>query len=210
MMNQQKNALPILLLLVSNALYAQLDSTAQLRAIAEHREVYKQEFLTDTRSPLTAADTAHLIFFRPSLDWVIPARFEPTPDAQPFDLPTYSGVTRRYRQYGTLFFEKNGRSYSLQIYQNLKLVEQEAYKDYLFLPFKDLTNGETTYGGGRYLDFRLGDIGPDNILILDFNRCYNPWCAYSDGYSCPIPPPANHLDLAVEAGELQFSGKKKH
>ena len=87
------------------------------------------------------------------------------------------------------------------------------YQDYLFLPFKDLSNGNQTYGGGRYLDFRQGDIhekAGESWLILDFNKCYNPYCAFSDGYNCPVPPQENHLPMAVDAGERQFKGEKKH
>ena len=96
------------------------------------------------------------------------------------------------------------------MYQNIRLLTSQKYYDYLFLPFKDNTNDETTYGGGRYLDLRQGDIGGDNIMTVDFNKAYNPWCAYSDGYNCPIPPATNHLDLAVNAGEKNFRGEKKH
>ncbi|MBP6826735.1 MAG: DUF1684 domain-containing protein, partial [Saprospiraceae bacterium] len=101
-------------------------------------------------------------------------------------------------------------TYSLQIYQNIRLLTSQKYFDYLFLPFKDTTNGDTTYGGGRYLDLRLDNIGSDQMMEIDFNKAYNPWCAYSDGYNCPIPPATNHLEMAVEAGEKVFRGEKKH
>ena len=68
----------------------------------------------------------------------------------------------------------------------------------LFLPFQD--SSADSYGGGRYLDIRTGDIR-DGKLVLDFNRCYNPYCAYKEGYSCPIPPVENRLPVAIEAGE---------
>ena len=77
------------------------------------------------------------------------------------------------------------------------------YRDYLFVPFKDLTNAHETYGGGRYLDFRMKDIEGASC-VLDFNKAYNPYCAYSEGYNCPIPPRENHLEVRVEAGEMGF------
>lgn len=177
--------------------------------MARHRAEYKAGFLTNARSPLTAADTAFLDFFLPNEAFQFAARFERTPQAAPFELPTYSGQKRDYVQYGVLKFETGGQPQSLNIYQNLRLAKDSTYRDYLFLPFKDLTNGEATYGGGRYLDFKIGDIR-DGILMLDFNKCYNPWCAFSDGFNCPIPPAANHLEMAVEAGERNFKGAKKH
>ncbi len=197
-------------LLANTWIAAQNPDSAFTAEIAGHREHYKQEFLTEPRSPLKAPDTAFLDFFAADPAWRVATRLERTPDAQPFDLPTYSGITRRYVKYGVLRFEVSGKPYELSVYQNLTLIQQEAYKDHLFLPFKDHTNGDSTYGGGRYFDLHAGDITADGTLMLDFNKCYNPWCAYSDGYNCPIPPPENHLELAVDAGERNFKGEKKH
>ena len=102
-----------------------------------------------------------------------------------------------YDKYGVLTFEIDSVQYRLFVYQSHSLREREEYKDYLFLPFGDLTNGELTYGGGRFIDMRipLGDS-----VVLDFNKAYNPYCAYSQGYSCPIVPQENFLKLEVKAG----------
>ena len=168
------------------------------------------EFLTEPRSPLSVSDTAFFDFYAPNPAWNIAARVELTPEAPVFDMMTYSGVTRKYRQYAVLSFEAAGQAQTLRLYQNLTLIEKDSsYKDYLFLPFKDLTNGEATYGGGRYLDFRLKDI-QNGKLMIDFNKNYNPYCAYSDGYNCPIPPLQNHLNIEVSAGEKNFRKEKKH
>ena len=108
------------------------------------------EFLTEPRSPLSVSDTAFLDFYAPNPAWNIAARVELTPEAPVFDMMTYSGLTRKYRQYAVLSFEAAGQAQTLRLYQNLTLIEKDSsYKDYLFLPFKDLTNGESTYGGGR-------------------------------------------------------------
>jgi uncharacterized protein (DUF1684 family) len=201
----------LITLVVLAALPAFAQSSGSYAArLAAHRLHYAREFVTEPRSPLTAADTALLDFFPADSTWLLPARLERTPHSEPFDLPTYSGRTARYQQYGRLTLFRNGDSLSLNIYQNLRLVAQKEYEDYLFVPFKDLTSAQTTYGGGRYLDFRLGDIGADGILWVDFNKAYNPYCAYSDGYNCPVPPRENHLPVAVEAGEKNFKGEKKH
>lgn len=179
-------------------------------ALAQHRAEYKADFLTNPRSPLTAADTASLDFFPPNTDWSFPlAKFERTPDAKPFEMPTYSGQKRDYVQFGVMTFEANGQNHTLRVYQNLRLVKDSLYRDHLFVPFKDLTNGEETYGGGRYLDLRQSDI-MGTLIQVDFNECYNPWCAYSDGFNCPIPPRENHLSVAVRAGERNYKGEKKH
>jgi uncharacterized protein (DUF1684 family) len=71
--------------------------------------------------------------------------------------------------------------------------------DYLFIPFTDLTNGHGSYGGGRYLDLTIPPAGT-TTMVLDFNRAYNPSCAYNVAYSCPVPPPENRLAIAIPAG----------
>ena len=86
--------------------------------------------------------------------------------------------------------------------------QDEKYRDYLFIPFTDLTSGNESYAGGRYFDFKSSDI-LDNKFELDFNKAYNPYCAYiSNRYSCPIPPKENNLSVAIRAGEKEFG--KKH
>ena len=111
-------------------------------------------------------------------------------------------------KYGELSFVLDGESQTLAIYQSLKLLTMPQYKDYLFIPFKDETNGRETYGGGRYLDIRMGAIKSGKVS-LDFNKAYNPYCAFASagGYSCPVPPRENHLKVAVKAGEMVFEGE---
>jgi len=205
-----RHLVSILFALTTQCLAAQNADTAYTAQIIAHRQHYKAEFIGKPRSPLTAQDTALLDFFAPDPAWRVSAKLTLTPESQPFDMLTYSGLTRLYRQYGSLDFEQSGKPYTLRIYQNLTLMEKDsAYRDYLFLPFKDASNGAATYGGGRYLDFRTGDVR-GGVLTLDFNKTYNPYCAYSDGYNCPIPPKENHLTVEVLAGEKVFRGEKKH
>jgi hypothetical protein len=84
------------------------------------------------------------------------------------------------------------------------LTKKEGYEDFLFLPFNDYTNGNETYGGGRYLDLRIPD---GSTIILDFNKAYNPYCAYTDRYSCPVPPKENSITTYIYAG-VQFKGEE--
>ena len=207
-----KHLILFTLLFTARALFAQhLDYQESME---EHRKAYKADFLTDPRSPLTAADTAFLDFYPVNPAWAFPlAKFKRTPEAKPFEMMTYSGQKRDYVQFGTVEFKMAGKTHTLNIYQNLKLVKDSLYRDHLFLPFKDLTNGGETYGGGRYLDLSQSDImigSRRSTIQLDFNKCYNPWCAFSDGYNCPIPPRENHLDIEIPVGERNFKGVKKH
>lgn len=181
------------------------DST--ISAILARQQAYRQEFITDQHSPLTAADTGYLRFFPPAPACVYVATVKQNGGSGVFNMPTHSGKTKRYRDWGTATFKKGDTTVTLHIYQSPDLIQQDAYKDHLFIPFNDRTNGELTYGGGRYLDLKTGDIVAGR-LVLDFNRCYNPYCAYKEGYSCPIPPAENHLPVSIEAGEKLFG--KEH
>jgi uncharacterized protein len=188
-----------LLLLLSGPLLAQ-DYEEEL---ALHRDEYLEAFLTESNSPLKKEDLEYLRFFAAAPAYRVEARFVATPKSAPFDMTTYNGQKKPYVKYGELHFSLHGKPQKLAVYIGLDLVKLPQYRDYLFVPFKDPTNGESTYGGGRYLDFRTGDIR-NNRLVLDFNKAYNPYCAYADGYSCPIPPLENHLKVPVEAGEKNF------
>jgi hypothetical protein len=88
------------------------------------------------------------------------------------------------------------------------LLAREETRDYLFIGFTDMTSAAETYGAGRYIDCVTGDIR-GNTMLLDFNKAYNPYCAYAAGYNCPIPPRENDLPVAILAGEKNY-GKKVH
>lgn len=178
------------------------------KVISKHREEYKEEFIMDSRSPLDSSELNNLDFYAPKKSAKVEAVFVETPNAEPFDLPTYSGITKSYRKWGVATFVWEKDSVQLSLYESMNLRNNPVYADYLFLPFKDETNGVTTYGGGRYLNMSKEDTA-DGRLTIDFNMCYNPWCAYSDGYNCPIPPGENNLPFAVEAGERNYKGVHK-
>ncbi len=162
----------------------------------------------DERSPLDTVGVEGLAFFQPVKEARIEATFVLTPEAEPFELPTYSGITKTYRKFGVATFLWKSDTTTLALYESIRLMGNPMYKDYLFLPFKDETNSISTYGGGRYLNMSKADT-EDGSILIDFNLCYNPWCAYSDGFNCPIPPLENHLPFAVEAGEKSYQGTYK-
>ena len=198
-----------LLFLIPTFLFGQGDAFTYIQTINKHRETYKDGFLKNARSPLKYNELHNLRFYEPDESYKVRCTFEKTPNEKPFDLPTYSGATKSYRKYGIIRFELDSLQYSLAVYQSIKHIRMPQYKDYLFLPYRDLTNGETTYGGGRYLDLSIADLESEEAFI-DFNKSYNPWCGYSDGYSCPIPPSENHLEVAIHAGEKKYAGEMKH
>lgn len=175
-------------------------------SIQKLREEHQIELTDTSAGVLTIEDLVHFEkanYFPISQDHIVQALF--TKDiGKKFKMPTTTERTPIYRRYGYLDFEIEGKKLRLTVYQNIDLMEVEGYEDYLFVPFMDETNGITTYGGGRYLDFRI----PNSELVkLDFNTAYNPYCAYSHRYSCPIPPSENTINVAIEAGEMTPSYK---
>jgi uncharacterized protein (DUF1684 family) len=161
-------------------------------------------------SPLTEEDLATfkgLEFFEISENYQVEATFELTPDTPVFEMPTTTDRLPLYRKYGIARFTINGKKMELSIYQNQKLMTSFEYADHLFLPFNDTSNGKSTYEGGRFIDLEIPAEGSETIVI-DFNKAYNPYCAYNYKYSCPIPPAENNLPVAILAGVKAYS--KQH
>lgn len=177
--------------------------------ISKHREAYKADFLKEERSPLKEADLANLDFFEPNSSYRVQAKVSLLADQKAFKMPTYAGTTADYIRYAKVDFKLNGQTLQLTLYRSIALLQHPKYKDLLFLPFTDETNNQSTYGGGRYIDLDLKTIKNGKIEI-DFNKAYNPYCAYSTGYRCPIPPEENNLAIAIKAGEKLYKGEKKH
>jgi uncharacterized protein (DUF1684 family) len=171
-----------------------------LASIQAYRKDYSQGFIIDKHSPLKAADLKYLRFYEPDITYKVRATFVATPEADAFSMPTHSGKDKTYRQYGIITFRIHDTLLNLHVYQ--RVGGQEAANS-LFIPFTDATTYGETFGGGRYLDLTVDDI-QNNQLELDFNKCYNPYCAYAEGYSCPIPPRENSLPVAIRAGEKLF------
>ena len=172
-------------------------------ALEFHKKL-DREFKNPETSPLPdryRKDFNGLDFFAPDSTYLITAKFTKTPEALPFFMPTSTGGQTEEVVYGKVSFAMEGKTHELEVYRNMELMQQEEYKDYLFLPFSDLTNGEETYEGGRYLDLTIPD---GDIILLDFNKAYNPYCAYNAKYSCPLVPDQNRLDMEVRAGVKAF------
>lgn len=196
-----RGILSIFLLLSSGCLLGQsAEMDSLLWVNYEYRHEQNLEFADSAESPLEEADRLEFS----SLDWypvdtnfMIWARLELTPDTEPFEMPTTTDRKPKYRQFGILHFQLADSIFAIPVYRNMRLKTIPKYQDYLFFPFTDLSNGFGSYGGGRYLDVRIPE---GDSLLLDFNRCYNPYCAYNGRYSCPIPPRANQINFEISAG----------
>jgi uncharacterized protein (DUF1684 family) len=164
-------------------------------ALQQHRLQYKTDLYNNIK-----ADTSQVDFFAFKKDFIVTATVTILKDQPTFQMTTSSGVKKEAQQFVKVKFVYKRKSYILIGYQLTKLKTSTEYADHFFIPFKDATTGKTTYAAGRYLDFTTSDI-KDGKLLVDFNKAYNPYCAFTDGYNCPIPPKENTLKLAVTAGE---------
>lgn len=142
-----------------------------------------------------------LEFYPVNLDFRILAQFVRTPNEKPFIMETTTGRRPEYVKYGEAHFEIKGKKLQLNLYESVIPSNDPMYQDYLFLPFTDLTSGDGSYGGGRFLDTY---IPQGDQILLNFNKAYNPYCTYNSDYSCPIPPSENDLEVRIEAGVKDF------
>ena len=196
--------LQILLLIFSPFFLFSYFSLDSIVGLTDFQKEINADYANPAKSPLLKKDLEtfkSLDFFPFDEKHIITARFVRTENSPSFEMETTTDRKPVYQTYGVAYFQIDSVSYQLNIYQNQGLLAKEEYKDYLFLPFTDLTNGDESYGGGRFIDLK---IPTGDSIIIDFNKAYNPYCAYSNRYSCPIPPAGNYIDVAIKAGVKKF------
>lgn len=179
--------------------FSQTD-TAVVNSTKRFESALKAEYADPNNTPLSAKakKTFKGIHFFPFSDkYVVNAKFVRTPNEKPFQMSTSSGMRKTYIKYGEVYFTIDGKEYKLNVYQSQELLQSADYKDYLFIPFTDATSGHETYEGGRYIDLSITN---SDHMVINFNKAYHPYCAYTDGYNCPVPPAENTLPIKIEAG----------
>ncbi|MGA0248339.1 MAG: DUF1684 domain-containing protein [Flavobacteriia bacterium] len=189
-------------LLFTGCLTATAQELPSRRAIKKEVRAWQKEqnheMATEGSSPMDSAARVNftkLPFYPINLGAYQAVKWERCADSAWFEMPTTTARKPIYRKYATLYFtHADGQTYSLTAYQSQALLDKEEYVNYLFVPFGDATNGTDTYGGGRYVEVTRGE------WILDFNKAYNPYCAYSGRYSCPKVPLENILPIPILAG----------
>lgn len=165
-------------------------NTAQLIAARREKDAFMQAHPQSPLSPAQQAAFEGLRYYDPNPALDLTVRVEPVEGDHDIAIETTSGDVRRYVRFGRFSFTVDGQPVTLTIY--------EAPHGY-FLPFTDANAGIETYGGGRYLEPEALSGG---MFHIDFNQAYNPFCVYGEGWSCPIPPAENRLDVAIRAGEM--------
>lgn len=185
----------IIFLLISSVASAQ-------RSYKDSLQKFQKQYI-NTHEVVKGDDRKFLSFYGVNKSYRVKARFERINNGMWFKMPTSGTLQKPYRIYGVLHFSIHDTLLTLNVYQSQNLMETEQYKNYLFVPFTDLTTGNTSYETGRYIDLTTEDI-VNGTVILDFNKAYNPYCAYTSGYNCPIPPKENDLPIAIMAGEKKY------
>lgn len=173
-------------------------------SVEKFQKELNTEYAASKTSPLKAEDLAtfkSLDFYPINEKFFVIAKFVRTQDEKPFEMKTSTDRKPMYVKYGEAHFEIDGKPLRLNIYKNIELSKKEEYKDYLFLPFSDLTSGKESYIGGKYIDMKI-PIG--DKIVIDFNTSYNPYCAYNFKYSCPKVPQENDLNIEIRAGVKKF------
>lgn len=161
--------------------------------ILHEREEKEEFFRTSPDSPVKDQPDFHgLHYFAPALGFRVKASIRPFDgNDKEFKVNYTDGSVDSYERYGYADFELEGEKATLLLLKHDGAIS---------LLFKDATSGKETYGGGRYIDFKLSDIKA-NTLVIDFNSAYNPYCAYLPDYACPMPPAENTLKISIRAGE---------
>lgn len=202
-----KKQLVILFFFLSIFGFSQKNNDSILAENQEFRDDSNELYADSAHSPLTEEarkEFDSIPFFPIDTTYYVVAKFVKIKRGKNFKMQTSTTRQPEYKVYGKAVFTLRDTTYELMIYQNVNLTKKEGYEDFLFLPFNDYTNGNETYGGGRYLDLRIPD---GSTIILDFNKAYNPYCAYTDRYSCPVPPKENSITTYIYAG-VQFKGEE--
>ena len=194
----------MVLIVVIIFVYSILDSSMKKDKYWEAMEAKRNKIIdfmvNDTESPFNQNEDVKyegLNFFEIDPDFRVKVRIEKLSPPLPFNMQMTDGKTDEYFKYAFAYFTLGGAE------QRLVLLKSKQFYDdpWLFLPFYDETSAIETYGGGRFLNV---EYHGEKEIYIDFNMAYNPYCAYTDAYRCPVPPSENRITIKVTAGERNY------
>ena len=194
-------AVVVLVITVFYSFQGSQDEPAYVQEIEKDREEKDRFMRTSPESPFAAApeDYKGLEYYPPDIKYRIIANLEPIQQKKTVILSTNDGKEQRYIEYAYADFKIDGVENRLLI---LEIADMGPFRGKLFLAFGDETSARETYGAGRYLD--VTKTPGSNTIKLDFNLAYNPYCAYNDSFTCPLPPRQNILTIPIKAGEKLY------
>ncbi|MFN8842073.1 MAG: DUF1684 domain-containing protein [Chryseotalea sp.] len=179
------------------------DSTSEGYASAIEKERKEKDDFMRNSSESPFADSVSsftgLHYFPPDEKYRVVAQLKPIENKKTIQLGTSDGLQKTYLEYALAEFSIDNKKCSLLI---VEMMDMGPFRGTLFLAFADATSANETYGAGRYLDIKK--VPGSTSITLDFNKAYNPYCAYNDSFSCPFPPQQNILDVAIVAGEKRY------
>jgi hypothetical protein len=170
-----------------------------LRDLEQHRRSKDEDFRTGSESPIPSIEQRTfqgLKYYAPDSQYRVTGTYLPAAGEPPLALANTSPEAEAAEYAGQVAFVLLGQPDTLAVFR------YSTAPQVLFIPFRDGTTGTETYAAGRYLDAPLYDNG---TVLLDFNYAYNPYCAYSPNYTCPLPPQRNRLQVQVRAGERDYA-----
>ena len=194
------NLTVVFLMMFSLGTVAQDNDTDLTSEIKTFQTDLDEDYQDKKTSPLTTKERKSFQghgFYPIDLSYVVEAKFERIVEEDTVELMSSSGNIKLYRPFAKVYFRIGDTQCVLTAFQSFRMRDTEEYKNYLLLPFRDATSGNTSYGGGRYLDIL---IPAGNTIELNFNLAYNPYCAYTAGYNCTVPPKENTLKAAIKSG----------
>ncbi|MFT5617460.1 MAG: hypothetical protein ACI85I_000682 [Arenicella sp.] len=195
----------VVVLIIFYSLSSEQIDEGYLKDLTEFRIDKNDRFKNnEADSPFDKVNRAEfdsLSYFSVNPYYRIQADFERLGENEVVEIPTTKdGESQKYIRYGKAKFQLEGKKHEVILLKPFDKLNLPT----VFLYFRDKTSGESTYGGGRYVDVIPGKTS----CIIDFNMAYNPYCAYNSYYICPIPPKENYLEVPIEAGEKVYGLKK--
>ncbi len=194
-----------IIVLVAAACEPSAPNDAAPEGLQHYRDFWQEKdtYFRSDKSPMDSVQRAafdSLARFPFRAQFRVAAKWIPAEKELPTKVSTTTPEIRPMHIVGYVAFEMEGKLHNLPVYRDLGLRNKIAkVKAPLLLPFTDLSNGVSSYAGGRYIDLKEEELAAESFFI-DFNLAYNPYCVYNVRYSCPIPPEANHIAVAIEAG----------
>jgi uncharacterized protein (DUF1684 family) len=177
------------------------DEAAYAETLQKEREDKDNFMKTSAESPFSKDKEGFtgLKYYAPNSKFRIVADLTPVQDKTVHVLTTNDGKEQRYIEYAYVEFDLDNSHNKLLVLEGIDI---GPVRGQLFLAFGDNTSARDTYGGGRYLD--VAKVPGSKTMLLDFNKAYNPYCAYAGDYSCPLPPRENLLEMTINAGEKKY------
>ncbi|MDZ7934949.1 MAG: DUF1684 domain-containing protein [Emticicia sp.] len=184
----------MILSIVGIMFYSLSGSESYADTVKKQREEFLQNLTKENDSPIASLkDFSGIKYFEADKNFIIDADFKADSEGQAMILMTDSTQTE-IKKAGTATFSVNGKVFTVNIFDE---------DEHFLMPFRDLTSGKETYGGGRFINIPKESLKGDKLEI-DFNNAHNFYCAYNESFICPIPPKENFIDAEIRAGEKKY------